>query len=148
MVAERPVNNGWGAESTAEAGPGVGASPVYQCCSRTREGVREQDHHFIWCLTGSYLCNWLFSWPVFHRNLSFDSDEEELGELLQQFGDLKYVRIVLHPDMEHSKGICCPLGRPWKGWDRCQGHWLGYVRSRCVPIWGVCSAPSQGFCGP
>uniref|UniRef100_A0A8C5LG18 RNA-binding protein 28 n=1 Tax=Jaculus jaculus TaxID=51337 RepID=A0A8C5LG18_JACJA len=37
-------------------------------------------------------------------NLSFDSEEEELGELLQQFGDLKYVRIVLHPDTEHSKG--------------------------------------------
>uniref|UniRef100_A0A452QS64 RNA-binding protein 28 n=1 Tax=Ursus americanus TaxID=9643 RepID=A0A452QS64_URSAM len=41
---------------------------------------------------------------VFRRNLSFDSEEEELGELLQQFGDLKYVRIVLHPDTEHSKG--------------------------------------------
>ncbi|XP_037692165.1 RNA-binding protein 28 isoform X2 [Choloepus didactylus] len=41
---------------------------------------------------------------VFIRNLSFDSEEEELGELLQQFGDLKYVLIVLHPDTEHSKG--------------------------------------------
>ncbi|XP_006896132.1 PREDICTED: RNA-binding protein 28 isoform X2 [Elephantulus edwardii] len=41
---------------------------------------------------------------VFIRNLSFDSEEEDLGELLQQFGDLKYVRIVLHPDTEHSKG--------------------------------------------
>nr|XP_006007900.2 PREDICTED: RNA-binding protein 28 [Latimeria chalumnae] len=41
---------------------------------------------------------------VFIRNLSFDTEEEELGELLQQFGDLKYVRIVLHPDTEHSKG--------------------------------------------
>ncbi|PNJ40241.1 RBM28 isoform 4 [Pongo abelii] len=41
---------------------------------------------------------------VFIRNLSFDSEEEELGELLQQFGELKYVRIVLHPDTEHSKG--------------------------------------------
>ncbi|XP_037023644.2 RNA-binding protein 28 [Artibeus jamaicensis] len=41
---------------------------------------------------------------VFVRNLSFDSEEEDLGELLQQFGDLKYVRIVLHPDTEHSKG--------------------------------------------
>ncbi|KAM7121393.1 RNA-binding protein 28 isoform 1-T1 [Molossus nigricans] len=41
---------------------------------------------------------------VFIRNLSFDSEEEELGELLQQFGDLKYVCIVLHPDTEHSKG--------------------------------------------
>ncbi|XP_028618443.1 RNA-binding protein 28 [Grammomys surdaster] len=41
---------------------------------------------------------------VFIRNLSFDSEEEALGEVLQQFGDLKYVRIVLHPDTEHSKG--------------------------------------------
>ncbi|XP_011851309.1 PREDICTED: RNA-binding protein 28 isoform X2 [Mandrillus leucophaeus] len=41
---------------------------------------------------------------VFIRNLSFDSEEEDLGELLQQFGELKYVRIVLHPDTEHSKG--------------------------------------------
>ncbi|XP_052029295.1 RNA-binding protein 28 [Apodemus sylvaticus] len=41
---------------------------------------------------------------VFIRNLSFDSEEEPLGEVLQQFGDLKYVRIVLHPDTEHSKG--------------------------------------------
>lgn len=48
---------------------------------------------------------------VFRRNLSFDSEEEELGELLQQFGDLKYVRIVLHPDTEHSKGTC-QLVRP------------------------------------
>ncbi|NXG39616.1 RBM28 protein, partial [Dromaius novaehollandiae] len=38
------------------------------------------------------------------RNLSFDTEEEALGEMLQQFGDLKYVRIVLHPDTEHSKG--------------------------------------------
>ncbi|XP_051817167.1 RNA-binding protein 28 isoform X3 [Antechinus flavipes] len=41
---------------------------------------------------------------VFIRNLSFDSEEEDLEEILQQFGDLKYVRIVLHPDTEHSKG--------------------------------------------
>ncbi|XP_042325887.1 RNA-binding protein 28 [Sceloporus undulatus] len=41
---------------------------------------------------------------VFIRNLSFDTEEEELGELLQQFGDLKYVRIVMHHDTEHSKG--------------------------------------------
>ncbi|XP_013931519.1 PREDICTED: RNA-binding protein 28 [Thamnophis sirtalis] len=41
---------------------------------------------------------------LFLRNLSFDTEEEELGELLEQFGDLKYVRIVLHPETEHSKG--------------------------------------------
>ncbi|NXI43027.1 RBM28 protein, partial [Galbula dea] len=41
---------------------------------------------------------------VFIRNLSFDTEEEALGELLQQFGALQYVRVVLHPDTEHSKG--------------------------------------------
>ncbi|KAM9634934.1 RNA-binding protein 28 isoform 1-T2 [Morphnus guianensis] len=41
---------------------------------------------------------------IFIRNLSFDTEEEALGEMLQQFGDLKYVRVVLHPDTEHSKG--------------------------------------------
>ncbi|XP_075772847.1 RNA-binding protein 28 isoform X2 [Pelodiscus sinensis] len=41
---------------------------------------------------------------VFIRNLPFDTEEEELGETLEQFGDLKYVRIVLHPDTEHSRG--------------------------------------------
>nr|KAF6419284.1 RNA binding motif protein 28 [Rousettus aegyptiacus] len=40
---------------------------------------------------------------VFIRNLSFDSEEEDLGELLQQFGDLKYVRIVLHPESGKSR---------------------------------------------
>uniref|UniRef100_A0A8C0QNK2 RNA binding motif protein 28 n=1 Tax=Chelonoidis abingdonii TaxID=106734 RepID=A0A8C0QNK2_CHEAB len=41
---------------------------------------------------------------VFIRNVAFDTEEEELGEMLEQFGDLKYVRIVLHPDTEHSRG--------------------------------------------
>ncbi|XP_074832778.1 RNA-binding protein 28 isoform X2 [Carettochelys insculpta] len=41
---------------------------------------------------------------VFIRNLPFSAEEEEVGEMLEQFGDLKYVRIVLHPDTEHSRG--------------------------------------------
>ncbi|XP_078275721.1 RNA-binding protein 28 [Rhinoraja longicauda] len=41
---------------------------------------------------------------IFIRNLSFDTEEESLGELLEKFGDLKYVRIVMHHDTEHSKG--------------------------------------------
>ncbi|XP_043944556.1 RNA-binding protein 28 [Protopterus annectens] len=41
---------------------------------------------------------------VFIRNLSFDTEEEDLGKLLEKFGDLNYVRIVVHPDTEHSKG--------------------------------------------
>ncbi|NWX04303.1 RBM28 protein, partial [Caloenas nicobarica] len=38
------------------------------------------------------------------RNLSFETEEDALGETLQQFGDLKYVRLVLHPDTERPKG--------------------------------------------
>ncbi|KAM4618578.1 RNA-binding protein 28 isoform 2-T2 [Polymixia lowei] len=41
---------------------------------------------------------------VFIRNLSFDTDEEGLEEVLLQFGELNYIKIVLHPDTEHSKG--------------------------------------------
>ncbi|XP_063782760.1 RNA-binding protein 28 [Pseudophryne corroboree] len=41
---------------------------------------------------------------LFIRNLSFNSEEEDLEELLLRFGNIKYVRIVLHPDTEHSKG--------------------------------------------
>ncbi|NXP72175.1 RBM28 protein, partial [Ramphastos sulfuratus] len=40
----------------------------------------------------------------FPSNLSFDTEEEALGELLEQFGELQYVCIVLHPDTEQSKG--------------------------------------------
>ncbi|XP_067915483.1 RNA-binding protein 28 isoform X2 [Heterodontus francisci] len=41
---------------------------------------------------------------IFIRNLSFDTEENSLGEMLEQFGDLKYVRVVMHHDTEHSKG--------------------------------------------
>ncbi|XP_056429071.1 RNA-binding protein 28 [Hyla sarda] len=41
---------------------------------------------------------------LFIRNLSFNSEEEDLEELLLKYGNIKYVRIVLHPDTEHSKG--------------------------------------------
>lgn len=39
------------------------------------------------------------------RNLSFDTDEEGLEEALLQFGELKYVRVVMNSDTGHSKGI-------------------------------------------
>lgn len=38
------------------------------------------------------------------RNLCFETEEEELGETLQEFGELEYVRVVLHPDTQHSRG--------------------------------------------
>uniref|UniRef100_A0A8B9HEA9 RNA binding motif protein 28 n=1 Tax=Astyanax mexicanus TaxID=7994 RepID=A0A8B9HEA9_ASTMX len=41
---------------------------------------------------------------VFIRNLSFDSEEEGIEECLLQFGELNYVRVVLHPETGHSKG--------------------------------------------
>ncbi|XP_071004863.1 RNA-binding protein 28-like isoform X2 [Oncorhynchus clarkii lewisi] len=42
---------------------------------------------------------------IFIRNLSFDTEEEGLEEVLLQYGELKYIKICLHPDTEHSKGI-------------------------------------------
>ncbi|XP_062990520.1 RNA-binding protein 28 [Elgaria multicarinata webbii] len=56
---------------------------------------------------------------VFIRNLSFDTEEEELGELLEQFGDLKYVRIVLHRDTEHSKGCAFAQFLTQEGAQKC-----------------------------
>uniref|UniRef100_A0A3B4AGP7 RNA-binding protein 28 n=1 Tax=Periophthalmus magnuspinnatus TaxID=409849 RepID=A0A3B4AGP7_9GOBI len=41
---------------------------------------------------------------IFLRNLSFDTEEEGLEEVLLQYGELNYIKIVLHPDTEHSKG--------------------------------------------
>ncbi|XP_054150069.1 RNA-binding protein 28 [Melozone crissalis] len=41
---------------------------------------------------------------VFIRNLSFDTEEEELEESLAQFGGLCYVRLVLHPNTGTPKG--------------------------------------------
>uniref|UniRef100_A0A8C2RD26 RRM domain-containing protein n=1 Tax=Capra hircus TaxID=9925 RepID=A0A8C2RD26_CAPHI len=76
------------------------------CCGRLCDPFSE-DTHSSQGLT--FVIELSCDLIVLHRNLSFDSEEEDLGELLQQFGDLKYVRIVLHPDTEHSKGICCHL---------------------------------------
>ncbi|KAM6960581.1 RNA-binding protein 28 [Aplochiton taeniatus] len=42
---------------------------------------------------------------VFIRNLSFDTEEEGLEEVLLKYGELNYIKIVLHPDTEHSKGM-------------------------------------------
>ncbi|XP_059916068.1 RNA-binding protein 28 isoform X2 [Gadus macrocephalus] len=41
---------------------------------------------------------------IFIRNLSFDTEEEALEEALLRFGELNYIKIVLHPDTDHSKG--------------------------------------------
>ncbi|XP_034444535.1 RNA-binding protein 28 isoform X3 [Hippoglossus hippoglossus] len=41
---------------------------------------------------------------IFIRNLSFDTEEEGLEEVLLKYGELNYIKIVLHPDTDHSKG--------------------------------------------
>ncbi|XP_062860354.1 RNA-binding protein 28 isoform X2 [Trichomycterus rosablanca] len=41
---------------------------------------------------------------LFIRNLSFDSEEEGLEEVLLQFGELRYVRVVVHPETGLPKG--------------------------------------------
>lgn len=38
------------------------------------------------------------------RNLAFDTDEEGLEEVLLQFGELNYVRVVMNADTGCSKG--------------------------------------------
>lgn len=42
--------------------------------------------------------------PCPPRNLSFDTEEEELEETLRQFGGVSYVRLVLHPHTGTPKG--------------------------------------------
>lgn len=42
--------------------------------------------------------------PCKCRNLSFDTEDEGLEEVLLQYGELNYIKIVVHPDTEHSKG--------------------------------------------
>lgn len=46
---------------------------------------------------------------VWRRNLSFDTEEEGLEKVLLQYGELNYVKIVVHPDTEHSKGQSAEL---------------------------------------
>ncbi|CAL8296789.1 unnamed protein product [Boreogadus saida] len=41
---------------------------------------------------------------IFIRNLSFDTEEEAVEQALLRFGELNYIKIVLHPDTDHSKG--------------------------------------------
>ncbi|CAL8263648.1 unnamed protein product [Merluccius merluccius] len=41
---------------------------------------------------------------IFIRNLSFDTEEEGLEEALLRYGEMNYIKIVLHPDTDHSKG--------------------------------------------
>uniref|UniRef100_A0A669EJN8 RNA-binding protein 28 n=1 Tax=Oreochromis niloticus TaxID=8128 RepID=A0A669EJN8_ORENI len=53
------------------------------------------------------------------QNLSFDTEEEDLEEVLLQFGELNYIKIVLHPDTEHSKGCAFAQFKTKEAADKC-----------------------------
>ncbi|MGH0151631.1 UNVERIFIED_CONTAM: hypothetical protein FKN15_048139 [Acipenser sinensis] len=57
--------------------------------------------------------------PIVSRNLSFDTQEDGLEEVLLKFGELKYVRIVLHPDTEHSKGCAFAQFKTKEATEKC-----------------------------
>ncbi|XP_044050720.1 RNA-binding protein 28 [Siniperca chuatsi] len=56
---------------------------------------------------------------IFIRNLSFDTEEEGLEEILLKYGELNYIKIVLHPDTEHSKGCAFAQFKTKEAADRC-----------------------------
>uniref|UniRef100_A0A665V2K6 RNA-binding protein 28 n=1 Tax=Echeneis naucrates TaxID=173247 RepID=A0A665V2K6_ECHNA len=56
---------------------------------------------------------------IFIRNLSFDTEEEGLEEVLLQYGELNYIKIVLHPDTEHSKGCAFAQFKTKEAADKC-----------------------------
>lgn len=56
---------------------------------------------FTHTLTSSLLSSHL---PGGDRNLAFNTEEEGLEEVLLRYGELNYIKIVLHPDTDHSKG--------------------------------------------
>ncbi|XP_062403590.1 RNA-binding protein 28 isoform X2 [Sardina pilchardus] len=56
---------------------------------------------------------------VFIRNLSFDTEEEGLEEVLLKFGELNYVRVVIHPDTETSKGVAFAQFKSKEAADKC-----------------------------
>uniref|UniRef100_A0A3Q3WG31 RRM domain-containing protein n=1 Tax=Mola mola TaxID=94237 RepID=A0A3Q3WG31_MOLML len=56
---------------------------------------------------------------IFIRNLSFDTEEEGLEEVLLKYGELNYVKIVVQPDTEHSKGCAFAQFKSKEAADRC-----------------------------
>ncbi|XP_061825539.1 RNA-binding protein 28 [Nerophis lumbriciformis] len=56
---------------------------------------------------------------VFIRNLSFDTEEEGLEEVLLQYGELNYIKIVFHPATGHSKGCAFAQFKAKEAADRC-----------------------------
>ncbi|KAK5867511.1 hypothetical protein PBY51_011993 [Eleginops maclovinus] len=56
---------------------------------------------------------------IFIRNLSFDTEEEGLEEVLLKYGELNYIKVVLHPDTGHSKGCAFAQFKNKEAADKC-----------------------------
>ena len=40
-----------------------------------------------------------------YRNLSYETEEDTLSDVMSEFGHVNYCRIVVDPKTEHSKGV-------------------------------------------
>lgn len=108
------------------AGPrGAQRPPPLPCCC-----IRAQGGGVSTCAPSPNCVS-----PPKFRNLSFETEEEALGETLQQFGDLKYVRLVLHPDTERPKGAL-----------RRGGHTFGGHKPLLVPDPPCVVSPPSRLC--
>ncbi|XP_075998435.1 RNA-binding protein 28 [Genypterus blacodes] len=56
---------------------------------------------------------------IFIRNLSFDTEEEGLEEVLLRYGEVNYIKVVLHPDTDHSKGCAFAQFKTKEAADKC-----------------------------
>ncbi|XP_052008898.1 RNA-binding protein 28 [Xyrauchen texanus] len=56
---------------------------------------------------------------VFIRNVSFDSDSEGLEKALLNFGEIKYVQVVMNADTGHSKGCAFAQFKMKEAADKC-----------------------------
>ncbi|XP_049929385.1 RNA-binding protein 28 isoform X1 [Epinephelus moara] len=59
---------------------------------------------------------------VFIRNLSFDTEEEGLEEVLLKYGELNYIKIVVHHDTGHSKGVAFAQFKSKEAADKCMAE--------------------------
>lgn len=52
------------------------------------------------------LIDWSFKVCIFdYRNLSYETEEDTLSDVMSEFGHVNYCRIVVDPKTEHSKGV-------------------------------------------
>ncbi|XP_054475753.1 RNA-binding protein 28 [Anoplopoma fimbria] len=56
---------------------------------------------------------------IFIRNLSFDTEEEGLEEVLLKYGELNYIKVVIHADTGHSKGCSFAQFKTKEAADKC-----------------------------